>query len=244
VISCSPLLKRAQTWPRGYPGDFETIEHIISQQNKAVPQTIGYELEGFFLKSDICLQHLNKIDRQAALISEVLRNKTAPKVLSIGCGTSEDVQRNLPLLTDTRTVITLVDVDKDALSHSLHALEPVREKIQLIHGNIYKIIRTLKSKYDLVIIGGVFDYLNDKVIVKILSSLKENLNPSGTLFFTNIKKHNPYRIDMEYLMDWPLIERSKEGILQLIDQSGCGSMDLAISTDKTNLTYLVEIRNK
>lgn len=241
IAGHSPLINRAQQWPKGYQGDFETILHILSQKNKAIPDTIGYAMEDFFLCSSICVQHANKIRRQAELILSVLMRNPYARILSIGCGASEDLKINMEEITKSKAEITLVDIDMDALTYSLNVLEKINKHIKIIHGNIYRIIKTLKEKFDLVIIGGVFDYLSDKVIISILSSLKENMNKEGIIFFTNIKQGNPFRIYMEYLSDWILIERSDSAIRDLLKQSGCDNFHSSILTDETNLTYLVEI---
>ncbi|HUP14363.1 MAG TPA: class I SAM-dependent methyltransferase, partial [Niastella sp.] len=81
-------------------------------------------------------------------------------------------------------------------------LESISSKLEIIHGNIYSVIRRLTSRYDLILIGGVFDYLKDNVIAVILKELVNRMKKEGTLFFTNIASGNPYRISMEYLSDW------------------------------------------
>ena len=35
IFARSPVVRRAQVWPRGYPGDFKTIEQLVSQANRA-----------------------------------------------------------------------------------------------------------------------------------------------------------------------------------------------------------------
>lgn len=41
--SRSPFISRLQSWPRGYPGDFETIESLVQQINRATPGTEPYK---------------------------------------------------------------------------------------------------------------------------------------------------------------------------------------------------------
>src|SRR5688500_2909423 len=36
VHAQSPFVSRLQQWPRGYPGDFETVEYLVSGRNRAV----------------------------------------------------------------------------------------------------------------------------------------------------------------------------------------------------------------
>lgn len=240
IAAQSPFVNRAQHWPKGYQGDFETIGHIISGENKAVPGSIGYLIEDFFLSSEICQQHINKVARQAELIGNVLKANPAARIMSIGCGTSEDIRLNIPAIASTDTHFTIVDADSDAIQYSMQNLASIQKQVTAIRGNIYKIVRTLKESYDLILIGGVFDYLNDKTIVSVLSSLKQNLNQNAILFFTNIQKPNPHRIFMEYLSDWILIERTEEDIQHLLDQSRLSDFNIKIENDQTGLTYLVE----
>src|SRR5690606_16733087 len=37
AMAASPFAARLQTWPRGYPGDFETIEYLVDAINRAEP---------------------------------------------------------------------------------------------------------------------------------------------------------------------------------------------------------------
>ncbi len=241
LASDSPLVHRAQKWPKGYQGDFETIQHIIAQENKAIPNTFGHTIENFFLSSPICSQHINKVKCQSELISNALAINPNSRILSIGCGTSEDVKLNINNILKSNAEITLIDFDRDALDYSLASLEQIKEHIKIIQGNIYKISTLINDNYDLILIGGVFDYIDDKAIFNILSSLKENMNNGATIFFTNIKKQNPFRIYMEYLSDWILIERSDSEITSLLKNSGYDLSHVTIKTDDTNLAYLVEI---
>lgn len=41
VFATSSFMQRCQEWPRGYAGDFETIEYMVSGVNKSLPGTLG-----------------------------------------------------------------------------------------------------------------------------------------------------------------------------------------------------------
>jgi SAM-dependent methyltransferase len=241
TCSKSPFTRRVQTWPRGYQGDFETINYIIKSKNLASEGSFEYQVEEYFLNSDICKQHENKVARQAQLIKELVAKKNDAKIISIGCGTSEDVRKCIDDIRWSNAEITLVDVDPDALTFSMQQLGQIKEKIRPLHGNIYKLMRNLSEQYDLILIGGVFDYLNDKTIVSILNSLKDNLAEDGKVFFTNIDKNNPYRTFMEYIGDWTLLERSESHLEELIASAEWPGDSYKIIKDKTGLTHLVEL---
>jgi extracellular factor (EF) 3-hydroxypalmitic acid methyl ester biosynthesis protein len=239
--SKSPFMKRVQSWPRGYQGDFETINYIMRCKNLANEGSFEYLVEEYFLKSDICEQHRNKVTRQAQLIKEAVDAKSDAKIISIGCGTSADVGKCIDEIRCSNAQITLVDVDQDALAFSMQQLGSIKERITALHGNIYKLMRNLSEEYDLILIGGVFDYLTDKTIVSILKSLRDNLYEDGKVFFTNINKNNRYRVFMEYLGDWFLIERCESDLYKLIANADWPEVSCRITRDKTGLTHLVEL---
>lgn len=244
VVRESPFLQRAQDWPRGYQGDFQTIHHILDQRNQAPANSLGYIIEDYFIHSDICAQHINKVQQQSTLISETIRANRNAKIISIGCGTSKDIKQAIPDIKCSYAEITLVDIDEDALEYSSQQLQGIEEHVTMINGNIYKVMRRLADQYHLILIGGVFDYLNNKTIVSILSSLKNNLAMSGKLFFTNIDQGNPYRVFMEYLANWCLIERSADDLVGLTVESGWSASAMKMRKESTQLTHLVEISHR
>jgi extracellular factor (EF) 3-hydroxypalmitic acid methyl ester biosynthesis protein len=243
AVAASPFLKRAQQWPRGYAGDFQTIEYMLSGNNKAMPGTLAWAIEQYFLSSPICDQHRNKISEQVRLLKETIQRKPGAHILSIGCGTSEDIFQCMADIASADCRLTLVDIDAMALVHSMERLADISGKITAIEGNIYRIIKKLTGPFDLVIIGGVFDYLEDKVIVAIINELSSRLNEEGILYFTNIAEGNPYRICMEYLANWILIERSKAAIEQLLQNSKAAELTRHIVKEKAGLTWLVTVHN-
>lgn len=239
----SPFFQRTQDWPRGYAGDFETIEYIIDGKNKSVKNTLGYYLESIILNSPIVQQHRNKVSHQANLILDKAYENDNAKILSIGCGSSADLRGIQNSLKRTNVEITLFDMDEGALDCSSEKLESIQDKCTFIQGNLLRLVKKIDEKFDLIVIGGVFDYLADKTIISILRKIfTENLNPKGEIFFTNIAKGNPYRTWMEYCFDWELNERTKEGIEDMFYQAQLPGSQITITKEETGLTYLAHIK--
>lgn len=241
----SPFFVRTQDWPRGYAGDFETIEYIIKGENKAPQDSLGYYLESIILNSPIVQQHRNKVSYQANLILDKVLEIENPKVLSIGCGSSADLFNIQKILKDASIAITLFDMDEGALTCSAEKLDLIRDKCTLIQGNLLRLVKQINEQFDLILIGGVFDYLTDKTIVAVLKKIyNENLKPGGEIFFTNIASDNPYRTWMEYCFDWELIERSLENIQNIYEETALGNSAIAINRDETGLTLLARINKQ
>jgi extracellular factor (EF) 3-hydroxypalmitic acid methyl ester biosynthesis protein len=243
--SQSPFVRRTQTWPRGYPGDFETIEYLCEGTNGARPGTVGYFIEQAALTSSITQQHRNKVAWQASKVLETcLDSREEPRILSIACGGSRDMRSIQSLLKAKPVQLLLNDMDEDALSHSVTKLSHLAGKLQPVRGNVFSAVRTLRVRgpFDLIVAGGLFDYLSDRQIVWLLDKLARCLKVGGRLCFTNIALRNPFREWMDYFTHWKLIERSEANFIALVRKIDPNiSMEMTIDRDQTGLTHLVEL---
>src|SRR5205085_5021034 len=71
----SDFVRRLQQWPRGYPGDFETVEYLCHGRSHAESGTIQDICETYSLTRSIAQQHRNKVQHQAARIMRTLLDK-------------------------------------------------------------------------------------------------------------------------------------------------------------------------
>jgi len=103
-----------------------------------------------------------------------------------------------------------------------------------------------KQKNDtLIIAGGLFDYLPNHFIIKILKNLKDNnLNDCGKILFTNISPDNPDRAFLEYLVNWILAARTEKCLLQLAIDAGFSEEEVKIKRDTTGISYIIELKLK
>jgi len=248
IIGRSKFFKHMQDWPRGYPGDYKMIEYVMEGHNLAEPGSIEYHIENYGLMSPASQQHRNKVGNQAKRILDKIRkcNNGKTKILSIACGNSPDFELIKDYINPETVEILLLDGDEDAIKSSLDNLKGLSGSIQTIVGNIFRNLLNLKAygKFDLVIIGGLFDYLEEHLIVKILKNIKKfNLSDTGNVFFTNISPSNPDRIWIEYLANWNLISRSAEELISIATKAGFYPDNITVSMEKSNITYLVDLVN-
>ncbi len=234
-----------QEWPRKYPGDFETIEYICNLENKSVYGKVEYYIEEYALNSAMAQQHRNKVQRQSGIILDALLNGEATqKILSVGCGGCRDFFNIEKYISHVQCDIVLHDIDSDALELSKKRLGNIRGRVYLVYGNFLQALRKIEKlgTFDLILAGGLFDYLSDKHISFFLKhTFKKLLNKNGILFFTNIKKGNPYKVWQEYLADWKLIYRSEDEIINLLNSSGLTNRAIKIEKDETGLAFLVKV---
>src|SRR5688572_26693341 len=82
----SPFVRRLQDWPRGYPGDFETVAQIVRGAQEASQSTLAATCEAYSLNFPIAQQHRNKIHHQSQrLLAAMMRKPRAARILALAC---------------------------------------------------------------------------------------------------------------------------------------------------------------
>ena len=99
-------------------------------------------------------------------------------------------------------------------------------------------------KFDLVLAGGLFDYLPDEHAAYLIKHAWSLLDAGGVFFLTNIARGNPYRPLIEYFGDWFLIERSEDDVMRLCQAAGIPRDAVSITREETGLTLLIEIQRR
>jgi len=246
VHARSPFIRRLQEWPRGYPGDYETIEYLCDATNRAPVGSLAHALEALALRSPIASQHRNKVAFQAAaVLSACNRKHGAARILSIGCGGCRDIRSVVFPLLQTKAEFVLCDLDYDALDFTLHALGPLAERCTYLNATIPRVLRKLVpfGPFDLAIAGGLFDYLPDRWVTLTARNIWHTLlAPGGELVFTNIKRGNPFRVWLEYLGNWELRERDENDVLRCCTEGDIPKSALQIQLDGTGLALLVKCK--
>ena len=243
----SPFFAYAQQWPRGYAGDFAIVEHIVAQRNDARPGTFGWGLEQHLMTGPMVQQHINKIVHQARLIQEALvgHDGEPVSILLIACGGAADLRRIQPQLMGRDVRIVLNDADAGALALATQELAYLGDQLTVVHGNIMRSIDELSQHgpYDLVIAGGLYDYLPQRIASRLTGKVLTRLcKPGGLFYFSNVGAGNPYRVMLEHLMNWPLIERTEADIDEIVAPHAEQVKEILVTRDGTGLTLLVEIR--
>ena len=235
----APFISRLQIWPRGYQGDFETIE-CIWQSRAAGADATSWCLERLALTSPIAQQHRNKVFEQARQIRAAVRRKPA-RILVLACGGCPDVREASLMPADLADVeLVLTDADADALTFARAVLGPVADRCRFERGDVIRALRRATGTFDLILAGGLFDYLTDRISRRVIDLATSRLAADGVFFFTNIAAGNPYRTWIEYFGDWQLLERSEADIHELVaNVPGC---DASIARDATGLALLVSVR--
>lgn len=235
----SSFVRRLREWPRGYPGDFETVELLMKGVEVPTSADPAEWIDWYALNTAIGQQHRNKVWWQYLQMCAV----TPGRILSVGCGGGADF--NIAPHRFTGSEIVLLDLDQEALRLAQDRLQRYCE-VHTICGDVRRGIRKAQDEgpFDIVVCGGLFDYLDDRTIIFLLKELRERaIKVGGSVQFTNIAEENPFRVWMEAIADWRLIHRSEADIRRIVEAAGFDLHGLRITRDGTGLTYLIEIGN-
>ena len=238
----SPFVHRLQTWPRGYAGDFETVEWLCDARNRAEPGTVPWAIEQCALQSPLAQQHRNKVGLQARAILSTLVANPAARIASIGSGGCRDLSLIQHYIPPSHGRFVLVDSDADALAFARERLDRLAGRCTFVPGRVPRVLARLRpmGPFDLIVAGGLFDYLPDRWAVGTLAAAREQLGPHGRMLLSNIARHNPFRPWIEYLADWWLIERDEADLRRLLGQAGFDAEKARLSHDSTGLAWIAE----
>lgn len=225
-----PLLQRTangQRWyakPRGYAGDFQTIARMyddIAEGNDVV----GTLLDRCFL----AVPASRAVQNRRGLLADEIRADTMRlggplRVTSLACGPARELFDLVGALAHPPHA-TLVDIDADALAYcAAHRgrLPVAFAQANLVHVALGRSELALAAQ-DLIYSIGLFDYLGDAIVVKLLDFIHGALRPGGRVIAGNFHTRNATKAFMDHVLDWKLIHRSEADMRRLFAASKFGT---------------------
>jgi extracellular factor (EF) 3-hydroxypalmitic acid methyl ester biosynthesis protein len=227
----SPACRRAREKPFGYPGDYEVMNFIYERVFDggtlfARAVTLGFSeavcSKAVRFRKDLVKRQLK------ALLSRRAGARDPVRVLSIASGPAQELfellqeQEEIPVPLE----VVLFEQDKNALAHAWRRLTPAvesrfpgRVRLLFLHDSVKRLLRDASlfapfGKFDLIYSCGLFDYLQQRTGVILARHLASATVPGGQLLVANMVDH-PGRMLQEIHLDWPLIYRTREEILDL-----------------------------
>ena len=209
--------ERCYAKPRGYAGDFLSIETLY--QNRAIGAgRLGPVLDRCFLDLKAAAAVRNRRGLLAEEIANVIAQKrgAVARVTSLACGPATELFDVFSRIADpSQLSANLIDIDLQALAFVADKRDraKLQRHMQLINANLVYLatgrqIIDLKDQ-DLIYSIGLTDYFNDKFVIKLLNYIHATLRPGGKVILGNFHPRNPDKAVMDHILDWRLIHRSE-----------------------------------
>ncbi len=225
----APFHARAFLKPLGYAGDYVTMTYLYEERrrgetlfDKIVHQTSKAEPIGRAVK----YRKLYMVEKLATRVSTA--DDSEVEILSIACGPATEIEEFAAAYAGHKRVhFTLMDQDDRALAYASRRLSkvfaPSGKPLDATY--LYVAVRQLLKDpevlgsippQDMIYTAGLFDYLSQRFATGLCERLYSILKPGGLLVVGNMKAPTDSRWMGSYLLDWDLLYRTEEQLLDLV----------------------------
>lgn len=233
-----PWLLRSEYWsrsylkPHGYAGDFRMLEWMYDLEfdrccdptRPAVVNLLDYLYSTVHSVRAVWHRRRWFAYRIQKLHATVPRERPV-RILDLACGGSRYVRDGVHDDDAGGAVeLTLLDQDPAALAFVDGWLpDSLRPATRLICGPVRDTLRLVdqhapgrRSRFDLVISTGLFDYLDDAAARRLLATMCQLARPGGSIALCNFAPEDPSRIVKDWVVDWPLVYRDCSALRALV----------------------------
>lgn len=231
ILEGTVFHRRASGKPCGYSRDFLTMDMIYC--GKPLPiggsHPVSARVDSFFLDTPSARACRNRHDWLVGELESHCGNG-GRHIASLACGPCREIKTllNLQRAPHDGQVFDLFDFDDVALEYARALLEPDLKngvKCNFYRVNLFKTALSRKpisnaGAFDLIYCTGFADYLDDRVLVRLLEGICVSLAPGGTLLLAQFldRQGHPDRNAMAWCMNWDLIYRTEEQLNNVFSQ--------------------------
>ena len=223
----------------GYSGDFEIIDQIYQVQVSADPLQRQWDLF-FHAQAAPCAVRNRKAYFHQLLRGLVERSGGRPlRVLNIASGPARDLREWFDAHPNSEIRVDCIELDPKAIAFAQSLCGKYQDRIHFHHQNALRFVP--EGRYDLIWSAGLFDYLTDRLFVRLVRSLRPFLQPGGEVVVGNFSEFNSSRDYMELMGDWFLEHRSEEKLAQLALQAGASSNQVRVMWEPEGVNLFVHV---
>ena len=216
------MTRRSFEKPRGYAGDAVMLDHIYGTgEGRLAPHPASTDGQVYAYTLNAPAPAAVRFRRQvlARLIDEAAERRGEGKavVVSIACGHLREA--DLSRAVQAGKLRSFLAIDQDVESLNVVDTDYGLLHVETRHGSVRQVIgdRIHLPRCDLIYAAGLYDYLDDKVAMRLLQIMVAALNPGGRVLVANFVPNVPDVGYMEAFMDWWLTYRDMQQVTQLFD---------------------------
>lgn len=259
LVLCSPFIYRTYQKPLGYAGDYEMVSMMLRDPYEG-SSMFAKVLNRLFLDTAPVVAHRNRIvylkQRLHEETERLAQQGKVARIFNLGCGPAQEIQNFLmddPLCDNADFL--LLDFNDETITNTSRELEALRTRhrrrtsIKLEKRSVHQILKESTrtgagfepGSYDIVYCAGLFDYLSDRICRRLLEVFYDLVAPGGLLIATNVDSSNPSRNWMEYVLEWHLVYRDKDGFTKIApDKAPMEAVN--VKADQTGVNIFLEVR--
>ncbi|MCC5859309.1 MAG: cyclic nucleotide-binding domain-containing protein [Ectothiorhodospiraceae bacterium] len=248
-ILMAETAERFYSKPRGYAGDFWTIE-LIYRNRPEGNGALGRLIDRCFLETTAARAVRNRRALLAEEIGKTVETRQGPtaRITSLACGPARELFDIYATQLEHPDELhaNLIDIDLQALAYVSDQARTagLERQMSLISENLIRLAlgktTTPIRDQDFIYSIGLIDYFGDELVVRLLDLIHSMLRPGGRVMLGNIHPVNPTRGLMDHVLDWKLIHRTEEEMDQLFERSAFGRPCTAIRFENEGINLFAE----
>jgi extracellular factor (EF) 3-hydroxypalmitic acid methyl ester biosynthesis protein len=256
----APWMHRARFKPFGYPGDYEVMRFFYERNFEGV-SLFGKAFNYATIQcrtAQAVVKRKDLVKRQLRQLIDARSGSDKPvRILSVAAGPAQELYELLGEAENLDVPLDLVlfDQDKSALTYAYSRLKPLverrfsnRVRLLYLHESIKRLLRDRQifaefGPFDAVFSSGLYDYLAPTTATVLTKSLFARVAPGGALYIANMVPENPGRWVMEHLLDWHLLHRSRNELVD-IGRRAAPDAEVRILEEETGINPFVEMRRQ
>jgi len=246
LIYQSEIMRRGYEKKRGYPGDFELLEHIYD--DREISEGLGKLFDRYFLENPLAHAVRKRKDRMPDFLADEIKriSKSKAKVLNLACGSSRDIlvfaEKYDKYLNSAE--FTCVDFDDGALEFSRSATANNDVSVNFVKHDVLKIGRAFREQVgeqDVIYSIGLVDYLPNRVFQRFLKDYANLLNPGGSLIFAHKDQDIYHPLPPEWCCDWVFYHRTMDEVIEM-SRRAANWASVDVVRDPEDIIFFVTLR--
>lgn len=238
----SANIDRWFTKPRGYAGDFFSIE-LIYRNNAEGEGRLGRFVDRWALGLTAAQAVRNRRGLLAGAIRDAVDRSPGETTLvtSLASGPARELFDVLTQADAPAIQATCIDIDNEALAFGSERARElgVSDRIHFAQDNVLRLSRgrgkTTIPQQHLIYSVGLIDYLQDEHIVRLLDWAHDQLLPGGTVILGNFDVDNPHKAFMDHVLEWRLIHRTPADLRRMFAASKFGTAPVDVRVEEAGV---------
>ncbi len=219
-----PFTRWSFVKPRGYSGDAHLIDFIYGHESVAEQvanaSPLGRTLFEYTRNSPSPVAVRERRDLLTKHVDAIAAEKgPGTEILTVAAGHLREADRSVALKNGS--IKRWVALDQDPQSVGSMTRDFKGTCIEAIDGSVRGLL-TKSHKigtFDFIYAAGLYDYLADKVAIKLTQTCLDMLKPNGSFLFANFSRDVADDGYMETFMNWALLLRSEVDMWNIIHAS-------------------------
>lgn len=231
--------------PYGYAGDFQIIDDMY--RNSPETQGVGRLFDNYAQMASIAIALRNRKEDMKRFLTESIKGFTGDKfcVMNLASGPCREIKELdiLEKMQKTSIVFDCFDQDEAAIHYATNLLGDKARFVNFRRENAIRLAlkkdihELIPSKYQFIYSMGLFDYLDNRVAVRLVRNLKTLLADGGQMIIANMREkfQNPSVYFLEWVGDWNLIYRKEDDYKKIFLEAGFTESKVDITSEQLGI---------